>query len=163
MILVVMGVTGSGKTTIAEGLAAKLGWKFLDADDFHSTANKEKMHAGIHLTDEDRIPWLDAMHEAMKKLNAEGKSAVLACSALREWYRERLDKDLPVRIVYLKGSREVIAKRIEERKHHFAGVSILDDQFATLEEPTNAITVDVDQEPDAIVSEVLAKVEAERC
>jgi|SRR5579871_6167314 len=162
MILLVMGVTGSGKTTIAQGLAAKLGWKFLDADDFHSAANKEKMHAGIHLTDEDRIPWLDAMHAELARLNDAGQSAVLACSALREWYRQRLDAGLPVRVVYLKGSKEVIAERIRERHGHFAGVSILDDQFATLEEPTDAITVSVKKSPDEIVDEVIRRLKEEK-
>jgi len=162
MILVVMGVTGSGKTTIAKELASKLGWKFLDADDFHSAANREKMSKGIHLTDEDRIPWLDAMHAALAKLNDEGQGAVLACSALREWYLQRLDAGLPVRVVYLKGSKEVIAERIRERHGHFAGVAILDDQFATLEEPKDAITVSVEKSPDEIVDEVIGQLLREK-
>jgi gluconokinase len=158
MILLVMGVTGSGKTTVGQMLAERLGWVYLEADDFHSAANKDKMHRGIPLTEADRVPWLDAMHAELVKQDALGKSVVLACSALRDEYRVRLDKGLQVTLIYLRGSRELIGGRLRLRKHHFAGESILDDQFAVLEEPSNAIVVDVDEEPEAIVEEILQKI-----
>lgn len=158
MILLVMGVTGSGKTTVGQMLAERLGWVYLEADDFHSAANKDKMHRGIPLTEADRVPWLDVMHAELVKQDALGKSVVLACSALRDEYRVRLDKGLQVTLIYLRGSRELIGGRLRLRKHHFAGESILDDQFAVLEEPSNAIVVDVDEEPEAIVEEILQKI-----
>jgi gluconokinase len=157
MILLVMGVTGSGKTTIASELARRLNWIFLDADDFHSAANREKMRLGIHLTDEDRVPWLDAIHAELEKLNAAGKNVVLACSALSEAYRQRLLGNLPAKIIHLKGSRELIQQRLQQRHGHFAGTAILDDQFATLEEPHDAIIVDVAKPPEKIVEEILAR------
>jgi|HubBroStandDraft_2_1064218.scaffolds.fasta_scaffold00752_7 gluconokinase len=157
MILLVMGVAGSGKTTIASELARRLNWIFLDADDFHSAANREKMRLGIHLADEDRIPWLDAIHAELEKLNAAGKNEVLGCSALSEAYRQRLLGNLPAKIVYLQGSRELIQQRLQQRHGHFAGTAILDDQFATLEEPRDAIVVDVAKRPDEIVEEILAR------
>jgi gluconokinase len=157
MILLVMGVAGAGKTTIGSGIAKARGWIFLDADDFHSAANREKMRLGIHLTDQDRIPWLDAIHAELEKLYREGKDVVLACSALSESYRQRLSGTLSVKIVFLKGSRELIRSRLQARHGHFAGAAILEDQFATLEEPKDAIVVDVKEPPDKIVEEVLAK------
>ena len=157
-MLLVMGVAGAGKTTIASEIARRKGWIFLDADDFHSPANREKMRKGIHLTDEDRIPWLDAIHAELQKLHAQGEDVVLACSALSEAYRQRLIGDLPVTIVYLKGSRELIRERLQERHGHFAGEAILDDQFAKLEEPKDAIVVDVSKPPEEIVHEIMAKI-----
>ena len=157
MILVVMGVTGSGKSTVARGLALRLGWEFLEADDFHSAANKEKMHAGVPLTDEDRGPWLGAMHEELKRLAAEGKSAVLACSALKEAYRERLEEGLGTKFVYLRGDYETIAGRLRARAGHFAGESILADQFAVLEEPRGAVEVSVGESPEKIVERVVER------
>jgi gluconokinase len=157
MILLVMGVAGSGKTTIASELARRLNWIFLDADDFHSAANREKMRLGIHLTDEDRIPWLDAMYSELEKLNAASNNVVLACSALNEAYRQRLLGNLPAKIIFLKGSRELIQQRLQQRHGHFAGTAILDDQYATLEEPRNAIVVDVAKRPEKTVEEVLAR------
>jgi carbohydrate kinase (thermoresistant glucokinase family) len=158
MILLVMGVAGVGKTTIASEIAKSKGWVFLDADDFHSAANREKMSKGIHLTDEDRIPWLDAIHAALEKSYAQGKDVVLACSALSAAYRQRLIGGLLVKIVYLKGSRELIRERLRKRHGHFAGEAILDDQFAKLEEPKDAIVVDVSKSPEEIVNEILAKI-----
>jgi gluconokinase len=155
MILLVMGVTGSGKTTIGQMLAERLGWVYLEADDFHSAANKDKMHRGIPLTEADRVPWLDAMHAELVKQNAQGKSVVLACSALRDEYRARLTEGLQVKLIYLRGSRMLIGGRLRLRKDHFAGESILDDQFEVLEEPSNALVVDIDKEPEAIVEKIL--------
>src|SRR6516165_847628 len=142
MMVVVMGVAGSGKSTIAEILAQRLGWVFLDADQFHSPGNKEKMHRGIPLTDADRFPWLDAIHDELAANEAKGRSVVLACSALKEKYRRRLSRGLQLRFVYLKGSYELIEARMRERAGHFAGESILEDQFKTLEEPRDAMVVD---------------------
>jgi gluconokinase len=158
LILLVMGVTGSGKTTVGEMLAKRLGWVYLEADDFHSPENKDKMHRGVPLTEADRVPWLNAMHAELVKQDAQGKSAVLACSALREEYRARLDAGLPVTLIYLRGPRGLIGGRLRLRKHHFAGESILDDQFAVLEEPGNALVVDIKKEPEAIVEEILQKI-----
>jgi gluconokinase len=158
MILVVMGVAGAGKTTIGSEIARRRDWIFLDADDFHSAANRGKMRMGIHLTDEDRIPWLDAMHAELERLYKEAKDVVLACSALSEEYRQRLVGDLPVKVVFLKGSRELIQSRLQQRHGHFAGAAILQDQFAKLEEPKDAIVVDVKEPPEQIVEEVLKKI-----
>jgi MFS transporter, ACS family, tartrate transporter len=159
MIYVVMGVAGSGKTTIAQMLAQKLQWVFLEADQFHSAANKDKMHRGIPLTDEDRLPWLESIHAALKQNDEEGKNAVLACSALKDEYREILSNGLDVKFIYLKGSFELIRDRMLKRHGHFAGVSILADQFATLQEPHDAIVVDVSPPPEQIVAEILRRLE----
>lgn len=158
MIVLAMGVAGAGKTTIASEIARRRGWLFLDADDFHSAANREKMSRGVHLTDADRIPWLDAIHAELVKLFGQGKDVVLACSALSEAYRQRLIGNLPVTIVYLKGSRELIRERLQGRHGHFAGEAILDDQFDKLEEPKHAIVADVSKPPQEIVDEILRKI-----
>jgi gluconokinase len=158
MILLVMGVAGSGKTTIGRMLADRLGWGYLEADDFHSAANKAKMSRGEHLTEEDRLPWLNAMHAELQAQNANGRNAVLACSALNEEYRGILMAGLDVKLVYLRGSKELIASRLQHRTGHFAGVAILDDQFAVLEEPKNAIVADVVEEPGRIVQGILTKI-----
>lgn len=157
MIVLVMGVAGSGKTTIGRVLASRLGWVYLEADDFHSAANKEKMHRGEHLTEADRLPWLRAMHVELQNQSARGKNVVLACSALNEEYRRILMDGLNVKLVYLRGSKELIARRLRHRTGHFAGEAILDDQFAVLEEPRDAIVVDIAEEPERIVEEILSK------
>jgi gluconokinase len=154
MIVIVMGVTGSGKTTVGEMLAQRLGSEFADADDFHSAANKDKMHRGIPLTDADRMPWLASIHDYLAKENGEGRSVVLGCSALKRSYREMLREKLSVRLVYLKGSYEVIDAHLRKRKGHFADDKILAAQFADLEEPTDAIVVDVRLKPEQIVEEI---------
>ena len=160
MILLVMGVTGSGKTTVARSLATRLGWVFLEADDFHSSANKAKMHSGIPLTDADRFPWLDAMHTELARQNAAGHNVVLACSALKADYRELLSAGLQLNVVYLKGSYDLMDSRLQGRKGHFAGEAILADQFAVLEEPRDAMVVDVAAPPDAIVEQILSQLPA---
>ena len=161
MIVLVMGVTGSGKTTVGILLARRLGWDFLDADDFHSAANKAKMHQGIPLTDVDRLPWLDAMHAKLLELDSEKRNAVLGCSALKQSYRDLLMANINAKLVYLKGSYEFIANRLRSRKGHFADEHILSGQFADLEEPTNALVVDVAPPPDKIVDEILHQLSAE--
>jgi len=157
MIVLVMGVAGSGKTTIGRMLASRLGWVYLEADDFHSAANKAKMHRGEHLTEADRLPWLRAMHAELQNQSARGKNVVLACSALNEEYRRVLMDGLNVKLVYLRGSKELIASRLRHRTGHFAGEAILDDQFAVLEEPRDAVVVDIAEEPERIVEEILSK------
>jgi gluconokinase len=154
MIVIVMGVVGAGKTTVGKLLASQLGWKFADADDFHPQSNVEKIRQGIALTDQDREPWLDRLREAIVRWIAEGKSVVLACSALKRAYREKLVPGPQVRLVYLKGSAALIADRLRSRHGHFAGESILTSQLADLEEPEKAITVDISDTPEKIVVEI---------
>lgn len=154
MIVVVMGTTGSGKTTIGTLLAKRLGWEFVDADDFHPPANVEKMKRGIPLTDADREPWLKALHDKIVEWNAEKRNVVLACSALRQSYRDELRASPDVKFVYLKGSYELFSRRVLARKGHFAKQDLLASQFATLEEPSDAVAVDAAHSPEEIVSEV---------
>jgi ACS family tartrate transporter-like MFS transporter len=155
MILLIMGVTGSGKSTIGKLVAERLAWVFLEADEFHSPENIAKMYNGIPLTDADRLPWLDAIHARLVALHAEGKDIVLACSALKESYRQRLAKNLPIELVYLKGSPVLIAKRLRERHGHFAGTPILAGQFADLEEPHEAFILPVELPPEEQVRKIL--------
>jgi len=159
VIIVVMGVTGSGKTTVGTLLAARLAWLFADADDFHSAANKEKMHKGIPLTDADRLPWLASMHEQIAKWIAAKQNAVLACSALKRSYRQRLWDGPEVKYVYLRGSYELIAERLRARKGHFADEHILAGQFADLEEPNDALIVEISASPDNIVAEICRRLD----
>lgn len=157
MIVVVMGVTGAGKTTVGSLLAAQLGWEFADADAFHPKSNVEKMSRGIALTDADRAPWLAAMRSAIQQWLAENKNAVLACSALKRSYRQELLISPDVRLVYLRGGYETVAQQLRLRHGHFATESILADQFAALEEPEDAIVIDVGQDPHAMVAEIRAQ------
>jgi gluconokinase len=154
MIVIIMGTTGSGKTTIGTLLAKRQGWEFVDADDFHPPANVEKMKHGIPLTDADREPWLKALHDRIVEWNREARNVVLACSALKKSYRDELRASPNVKFVYLKGSYELFSQRVLARKGHFAKQDLLASQFATLEEPTDAITVDAAPPPEQIVAEV---------
>ena len=149
-----MGPAGSGKTTVGELFAAQLKWDFADADTFHPPANIQKMAHGIPLHDEDRIPWLHSIREAMLQWDAQRRNVVLACSALKRSYRELLQINSNVKLVYLKGSYELFRERLRSRKGHFAGEQILAGQFADLEEPTDAITIDAAQSPEQIVAEI---------
>jgi gluconokinase len=154
MIVAVMGVTGSGKTTVGSLLAKRLGWEYADADDFHSPENKDKMHRGIPLTDADRLPWLAAIHDYLVRAESEHRNLVLACSALKQSYRQLLFHGVAVRLVYLKGTYELIDERLRMRKGHFADDKILGAQFADLEEPTDAVVVDIHPDPERIVDEI---------
>jgi len=154
MIVVVMGVTGSGKTTVGSLLAQQLGWEFADADSFHSPENVEKMRLGIPLGDGDRAPWLDSLRHAIEQWIAEHKNVVLACSALKKSYRQHLFVNSEVKLVYLKGSYDLIYRRLQLRHGHFASKKILAGQFADLQEPDDAITLEIDQPGEAIVTEI---------
>ncbi len=154
MVLIVMGVEGAGKTTIGAELARQLGWEYADGDSFHPTANIEKIRANIPLNDADRAPWLKAMHDAIQRWQQQGRNAVLGCSILKSSYRDQLPIGLGVLLVYLKGSYELIESRLRARRDHFAKPELLASQFALLEEPTDAVTVDVASPPEAIVAEI---------
>jgi carbohydrate kinase (thermoresistant glucokinase family) len=158
-IAIAMGVSGSGKSTIARGLADAEGWMLLEGDQFHPPANIAKMKAGIPLTDDDRWPWLRAIAERTDALRAAGHSAVVACSALKRAYRDVLIGDRPDTIlVYLRGSKALIAGRMAQRKGHFMPPALLDSQFATLEEPgedEHPIIVDIGGEPDAVIRDAV--------
>jgi len=147
MIVVLMGVSGSGKTKVGKALAADLGWPFFDGDDFHPEANVAKMAAGTPLTDADRWPWLDRLADEMGAIVVRGGNAVLACSALKQAYRDRIASRAKTpgdfRFVYLKGDYDAIAPRVTQRTHRYMPATLLASQFATLEEPKNAIVVDV--------------------
>jgi gluconokinase len=159
MVLVLMGVSGSGKTTVGKSLAAELGWGFIDADDYHPAANVEKMHAGAPLTDEDRRPWLRALRRRVDEACGRGENLVLACSALKHAYQDYLERDEPecVEYVYLHGPEELIRRRLAQRKGHFMNPGLLHSQFETLEPPEGAVRVEVSQPPEAIVAETRRK------
>ncbi len=149
-----MGVAGSGKTTIGSLLAKEMDWSFADADDFHPAANVEKISRGIALDDTDRAPWLAAIRNNILGWIAEHQNIVLACSALKEAYRQQLSVSSEVKFVYLQGTYPVIYQRLHNRHGHFATEQILASQFAALEEPTDATTVDVSGTPEQIVGEI---------
>ena len=160
MIVVLMGVSGSGKTLVGELLAARLDCGFSDADGFHPPANVEKMRAGVALEDADRWPWLAAIRAAIDAWQAAGESRVVACSALKRTYREKLSPNRDVVFVYLKGSAELLRARLDARKGHFFDPALLASQLATLEEPNCAIVVDIARPPAEIADEILVKLRA---
>jgi gluconokinase len=143
MIILLMGVSGCGKTTTGQALADALGWPFFDGDDFHPEDNVAKMAEGRPLTDEDRWPWLDRLAEEMRAIDARGDSAVFACSALKDSYRRRLLTAGTVRLVHLKGDAELIGARLAQRAHRYMPASLLGSQFAALEEPEEGLVIDI--------------------
>lgn len=157
MIVVVMGVSGTGKTTLGSLLAPRLGCRFVDADDFHPADNVAKMAAGTPLTDADRWPWLDVLNAGLRAAASRGEGIVLACSALKQSYRDRLVAGLAgCEVVYLHGTVELIRERASNRRHRYMPPSLLDSQFATLEPPARAIAVDVAQPVERCVEQVAA-------
>ncbi len=163
MIVVLMGVSGSGKTTIGTLLAQRTGTTFADADDYHPAANKAKMAAGHPLDDTDRQPWLEALNGVLRGWYGGAGSGVLACSALKARYRETLEVGMPagtVRFVLLDGSKALFAERMAERHHEFMNPALLDSQFATLEAPAEAVRVVNDRAPGVVVDEIVAKLGA---
>jgi len=151
MVIILMGVTGSGKTTVGQSLAESLHCQFADADDFHPPANVAKMRAGIPLDDADRAPWLAALRAQIEKWLSVGANVVLACSALKQAYRDQLVASPDVKVVYLRGSPELIAQRLAGRHGHYMDPELLPSQFATLEEPRDGFAVDVDASvPDVV-------------
>ena len=147
MVIILMGVSGAGKTTVGQLLATQLGWEFADADDYHSAGNVEKMRTGIPLTDVDRAPWLATLRSLIAGWLTSGKNAVLACSALKRKYRENLQLTPQVKFVYLKGSPSLLHQRLHCRLGHFMTEQMLASQLAALEEPDHAVVVDVDASP----------------
>jgi len=168
MVVVVMGVSGSGKTAVGEALAARLGWAFADADDFHPAANVEKMRGGVPLTDEDRTPWIRSLARAVGEWSGDGRDIVLACSALRRWHRGALRAAVrdgeSLRFVYLKGGYDEVDRRLRGRIGHFMPERLLKSQFDTLEEPdsSEAIVVGIGPPVAAIVDSIVAGLDLER-
>lgn len=155
-----MGVTGVGKTTVGLLLSEQLGWEFLDADNFHPDENVEKMRKGIPLTDEDRWPWLQRLHDKLREQVNSGRSTILACSALREKYREILSEAIPeVQFVLLSGEKDLIKTRLEARKGHYMNPGLLDSQFATLEPPRRSWKVDVTPDPATIAAQIRSQLQ----
>lgn len=154
---IVMGVSGSGKTSVGKSLAERLAWDFYDADDFHPPENVAKMASGIPLDDTDRAPWLAALHDLISSSLREDRPGVLACSALKERYRGQLVNDHEdVRVVYLKGSYDLIWSRMQKRTDHYMKPHMLKSQFEALEEPANALTMDVAMSVDDMVQEIIS-------
>jgi gluconokinase len=160
MIVVLMGVSGSGKSTIGAALAAALGWPLIDADDLHPPRNVAKMAAGIPLTDDDRWPWLDRIVDTLRRTTAEGANVILACSALKQRYRDRLAQAGDVRFVHLRGDPQTIAARLATRHHRYMPAALLESQFPTLEAPSDAIDVDITMSVDAQVAAIIEALSA---
>ncbi|HEX4156798.1 MAG TPA: gluconokinase [Acidobacteriaceae bacterium] len=161
MIVVLMGVTGSGKTTIGTLLAQRTGTIFADADDYHPAANKLKMRAGIPLNDDDRRPWLEELNRLLKGWYQSGEGGVLACSALKQSYREMLASGMPegaIAFVWLDGTKELLSERLAQRHHEYMNPKLLESQLATLEPPVKALRINNDRTPETVVEEILQHV-----
>ncbi len=161
MVILMMGVSGAGKTTIGQLLASALGWNFVDADDYHPADNVEKMRNGTPLTDADRAPWLETLRTLIANWIAAGKNTVLACSALKQSYRQALqvgpEVEVEINIVYLKSTPEILRQRLRARRGHFMTERMLASQLAALEAPEDAVTVDADRPPAEVVTEIRAR------
>ena len=154
MIIVLMGVTGSGKSTVGKLLVQQLGWKFFEGDDFHSPANIEKMRRGMPLSDDDRRPWLEAIRESIRKMVERSENAVIACSALKHSYRQMLRIAGEVVFVYLKANIDIVRERLKNRTGHFMNPNLIQSQFNTLEESEQALRVDASLPPGEIVRRI---------
>ena len=154
MIIVLMGVTGSGKSTIGKLLAQQLGWKFFEGDDFHSPANIEKMRRGMPLSDDDRRPWLEAIRESIRQMVERSENALIACSALKHSYRQMLRITGEVVFVYLKANIDIVRERLKNRTGHFMNPNLIQSQFDTLEESEQALRVDASLPPGEIVRRI---------
>ncbi len=160
MIIVVFGVSGAGKTTVGKVLAKQLGWRFLEADDFHPAANIEKMRKDHPLTDEDRWPWLDCLRKQIERSLSAGENAVLACSALKRAYRDRLRVSDEVKLVFLRGDYALVERQLRSRHGHFMNTALLQSQFDDLEQPQsdeNVLTIELGRTPEKIVERIEAK------
>ncbi len=165
MIVIVFGVSGAGKTTIGKLLAEQLGWRFYEADDFHPRVNIEKMRSGCPLTDEDRWPWLDSLRDQITRSVAAKENAVVACSALKRAYRERLRVSGDVKFVFLRGDYAIVEKQLRRRRNHFMNPELLRSQFADLEEPgsdEDALTIELGRTPQEIVEEIKTRLRLAR-
>ena len=165
MIVIIFSVSGSGKTTLGKLLAHELRWRFYEADDFHSQANIEKLRCGVSLTDEDRLPWLEKLRDLIKRCVESRENAVLACSALKRAYRERLSVSAEVKFVFLRGSRALIAQQLHHRRGHFMNPALLQSQFEDLEEPKpdeDALTIELGGTPQELVEEIKIKLHLAR-
>lgn len=165
LVIVLMGVSGSGKSTIGAGLSRRLGWPFRDADSFHPPANVEKMSRGVPLTDDDRWPWLDAIAQWIDQQREAGEPGIVSCSALKAAYRQRIvGARRDVQLVYLKGNLSLIGQRLRARKHHFMPASLLQSQFATLEEPgpgEGALEISIAMPPRRIIDTIVKRLKLE--
>ena len=165
MLIIIFGVSGAGKTTVGKLLAGELGWQFLEADDFHPAANIEKMRSGRPLTDEDRWPWLEFLRKQIEQLLSAGENAVLACSALKRAYRDRLRVSDQIKFVFLRGDYPLVEKQLRSRRRHFMNPDLLQSQFDDLEKPRadeHAVTVVLGRTPEVIVEEIEAKLHLAR-
>lgn len=160
MFYVIMGVSGTGKSTVGKLLAQRTGWDFYDGDDFHSPANLEKLKSGIALSDQDRLPWLQKLQQLIAEHQKSDRPGILACSALKSQYRQILSQDnLAVTFIYLRGDYEAVQARVQQRQGHFMNPQLLHSQFALLEEPDDALVVDIALTPEEIVAKILYQIQ----